>query len=91
MTGGNSERRRHHREFDRDADDAVFDIVSTIADLEDTSVEELPSFHDSVDGILDHIFGTPPVGEAQVTVEFTYAGYRVTLHQDGAATFRKVD
>jgi len=90
MVDSSSERRLVHKQFDPTDDDPLFDVVSTVAELEDTDVEALPSFHDSVDGILEHIFTNPPAPEAQVSIEFTYAGYRITLHQDGAATFRKV-
>jgi hypothetical protein len=80
----------HHFTFNTDLEDPVFDIVETIGQLEGKRVEELPSFHEQVDGIVDRIFSTPPTPEAQVEVAFTYAGYRIKLHQDGTATFLKI-
>ncbi|MDG5775744.1 HalOD1 output domain-containing protein [Haloarculaceae archaeon H-GB2-1] len=80
----------YHYTFDPSLQDPVYDVVETIADLEGVEVDELPSVHETVDGMVDNVFSNPPAPEAQVEVSFTYAGYRIRLHQDGNATFIKV-
>ncbi|MFB6087690.1 MAG: HalOD1 output domain-containing protein [Haloarculaceae archaeon] len=79
-----------HRNFDPAEHDPVYYVVDTIAELERVSIEELPSTYDNIDGLVDRLYENPPRPETQATIEFSYAGYRVTLHQDGQATFLKI-
>jgi hypothetical protein len=79
-----------HIQLDRTAGDPTYEIVEMIASLEGKSSDELPSFYDTVDHLVENVFTDPPKPEAQVRLEFTYAGYRITLNQDGSAMFLKV-
>lgn len=58
-----------------------------VADLEGTPVTELPAIYDCIDEMLSGLYSNPPAPEAQMTVEFTYCGYRITIEQSGAAEF----
>jgi hypothetical protein len=80
----------YHVQFDTTEEDPVFDIVSTVAELESVGVTDLPSLHDTVDHVIDQVFSTPPDESAQLRIEFTYADYRIELYQDGRATFMKI-
>lgn len=79
-----------HITLDTSNGDPTYEIVETIASLEGTKSDELPSFYDTVDHLVEHVFTDPPKPEAQIRIEFTYAGYRITLNQDGSAMFLKI-
>jgi hypothetical protein len=79
-----------HREFDTDGENPSVDVASVIAELEDREVTSLSPMYDCVDDMIDELFSNPPAAEAQMQVEFTYEGYRVTINQDGSATFLKI-
>lgn len=79
-----------HRQFDPGENDPVYNVVETVSELEGKPMEELPSIHDTLDGLIDRIYSNPPVTDVQAVIEFNYAGYRITLHQDGHATFIRV-
>jgi hypothetical protein len=79
-----------HFEFDPDIDDPSYEVVTTVAELEGKEPDDLPSLYDTVDDLLDHIWMDPPTPAAQVQMKFTYAGYRITLNQDGSAEFLKI-
>ena len=76
-----------HRELNTDRAEPAVGIAEVVADLEGTPVTELPTTYDCIDGILDGLYSNPPSLEAQVTVEFTYSGYRITVEQSGVAEF----
>ena len=90
MTGDENEYSPKHFQFDPTENEPTYVIVETIADLEGIDSDELPSLYDTIDHVIDHVFSSPPTPEAQVQVTFTYAGYRITLNQDGSATFLRV-
>ena len=73
--------------FDTDTTDPNVDVVTTIADLEDVAVEELPALYDTIDQVLEHLYSRPPSPTADLQIAFSYHGYRVVLEQDGTATF----
>ncbi|MFB6175539.1 MAG: HalOD1 output domain-containing protein [Halobaculum sp.] len=77
-------------QYDPTTDDPTVVVVNEIAELERRAVESMPVLYDTINDLLDHIWTNPPAPEAQVTIEFTYAGYRITLHQDGSARFLKL-
>lgn len=79
-----------HRQFDPSENQPVYDVVQTVAELEGVSMEELPSTHETIDGLIDDLYSNPPVPAARAVVAFTYAGYRIKLHQNGEATFERV-
>lgn len=79
-----------HLMLDRTDTDPTYEIVDAIASFEGLDPDELPSFYDTVDHLVEHVFTNPPKPEAQIRLEFTYAGYRITLEQDGSAVFLKI-
>jgi hypothetical protein len=72
------------------ADAPEVDIAEIIAEFEGQDTTDISALYDTVDHLVEHMFSTPPPLEAQCRLEFTYEGYRVTLTQDGHATFMKV-
>lgn len=76
-----------HRQLDTDKDEPAIAIAEVVADLEGAPVEQLPPTYDCIDGVLSNLYSDPPGPEAQMTVEFTYCGYRITVEQSGAAKF----
>lgn len=79
-----------HREFDPNDCTPKTDGVEVIAELKETEPAALSPLYTMIDDIISNIFGDPPAPEAQVEITFTYEGYRITIHQDGKAAFRKV-
>ena len=65
-------------------EDAEHELVSIIAELEDRQIDELPALYHEVDHMVENLFKTPPSSQAHMSLSFSYAGYRVTLDQDGA-------
>lgn len=80
-----------HRELDRDQTSPAVAVAEVVAELEGTEPAELPSTYNCIDHVIDHIFSEPPAPEAQVAVEFSYQGYRITVEQDGSAEFVKTE
>ncbi|WP_135366521.1 HalOD1 output domain-containing protein [Halosimplex halophilum] len=80
-----------HREFDTDQDDPATAVAETVADLRGEETTDLATMYEQVDHMIDHLFSTPPSKDAQVQVEFTFEGYRITVDQDGTARFVAVD
>ena len=78
------------REFDTDSADPNLGVVSVVAALEDVSRDELPPLYWCIDTLVEHLFSEPPSHEANAQVSFTYHGYRITVEQDGTATFEPV-
>ncbi|MWV65441.1 hypothetical protein GRS48_11520 [Halorubrum sp. JWXQ-INN 858] len=76
-----------HRELDTDGEETAATIAEVVADLEGTPITELPTVYDCIDGMLSNLYSNPPAPEAQMTVEFTYSGYRITVEQSGTAKF----
>lgn len=60
-------------------------ILSRIAELENTDIVDLPPLYDAVDpDALEAIFSETESGELRVgEISFPYAGYEVTVHFDG--------
>ena len=78
----------HHTTFDPDENQPNVDITETVAELKGVESDELSPLYDSIDHVVDNIFSTPPEPEAEVEVTFSYEGFRITVSQDGTATFR---
>ncbi|PSQ27796.1 hypothetical protein BRD03_06160 [Halobacteriales archaeon QS_9_68_17] len=76
-----------HRELDTDREEPAITIVEVVADLKGTPAEELPPAYDCINGMLLNLYSNPPKPGAQMTVEFTYSDYRITVEQSGAAEF----
>lgn len=77
------------RELETDRENPAVEVAEVVADLEDKEQTDLATVYDCIDHVVDHIFSTPPAPEAQVRVEFSYEGYRITVDQDGYAEFVK--
>lgn len=78
------------RDLDTDVENPTVPIAEIVSDLEDKETEELPTMYECVDGVLDNLYSQPPSPEAQMQVEFSYATFRITVHQDGLAEFVKM-
>lgn len=78
-----------HRTLETNGSAPAIQIAEAVADLEETEPTELPTLYDCIDGMLSDLFSDPPAPEAQMTVEFSYAGYRITVEQDGTVKFVK--
>ena len=63
-------------------------LVELVADLEGADPAELAPVYDCIDHMIADIFSSPPPGEADAELEFSYQGYRVHVRQDGIVTVR---
>ena len=79
-----------HRQIDTGGPEPAVQIAEIVADLDGKGHEELTSAWSQIDNMLTEIFSDPPDPEAQVQVQFTYEGYRVTVEQNGSCEFVKV-
>lgn len=77
-----------HRTFDRDREDPMYAVTETVAELKGVESDRLEPLYGCLDHVVDHIFSDPPDEEADLRVTFSYEGFRVTIDQDGHATFR---
>jgi hypothetical protein len=66
-----------------DEEAAEFDFLEIVAELEGREMDELPSLYTEVDHLLETLFQTPPSQQSQVKISFSYAGYRITIDQQG--------
>jgi len=78
------------RELDPERENPAVEVAEIVADIEDKDQTDLATIYECIDHMVDHIFSKPPVPEAQVQVEFTYEGYRISVEQSGYAEFVKV-
>lgn len=88
--GDHPEREIVHRDLDTDGENPATAIATVVADLEDVEPTALATMYGCIDGVLDHLFSDPPAPEAQLSIEFSYEGYRIKVEQDGTATFVKI-
>lgn len=80
-----------HTEFTTTDDgDPQVTVAKVVAELEEKQTSELTPVYDAIDHFVSNLFSDPPPATAQAQIEFTYEGYRITIHQDGMATFRKI-
>lgn len=80
-----------HRALDVDGAEPAMQIAEHVAALSDRDVESLASTWETFGHVVDDLFEDPPAPSAQVQVTFTYEGYRITVDQEGYATFVAVD
>jgi len=80
-----------HRELDTDVENPGVLVAEVIEELEGRDATDLATMYSCVDGMLDNLFSTPPSPDAEMLVEFTYEGYRITVEQSGDATFVKAE
>jgi hypothetical protein len=79
-----------YRRIEPDPADADYRLLRLIADVEGIDVTELPPIYDRIDHLVTKMYEDPPSAEAQAQLEFSYAGYRITLDQDGNVSLIKI-
>lgn len=89
--GNDSESEVIRRELDAGAGNPGVQVAEIVADIEDREVTDLTSIYGCVDGVLDNMLSQPPSPEAEMKVEFTYEGYRITIEQNGRVTFVRTE
>lgn len=67
--------------------DMAHRIAETVAELEEKPIDELTPLWEVTGDALYELFEDPPHPSAQFEVTFSYEGYRITVGQDGTATF----
>jgi|APHM01.1.fsa_nt_gi hypothetical protein len=85
-----TEGRIYHRQIDPTAENAEYDLLTVLAEVEGTDVTDLPAMYNSIDHFIERLFGTPPSPAAQVVLEFSYYDYRITVDQTGSVTLVKL-
>jgi hypothetical protein len=85
-----SAERIYHRTIVPSSDEVNLELLELVAELEGAAVEDLPPFWNRMDHLLEHVYSTPPDPEAQIRLQFTYAGYRIGLDQSGHVELMKV-
>jgi len=80
-----------HRQIDTDLQESGAKIAEIVAELEGKPATDLTSMWGCTDDVLAHIFSDPPSPEAEMVVEFTYEGYRITVEQDGTTELFEVE
>lgn len=88
--GNEDEMAATHWEFDVDRENPEIDIAEVTAKLEGRDSSDLSPLYDTIDHLIEKLFSDPPSAEAQAVLQFSYEGYRITLNQDGYATFMKI-
>jgi len=88
--GDEDEMAATHWEFDVDTGNPEVNVVEVIAELEGQDSTDLSAMYDTIDHLIEKLFYEPPSAEAQAVLQFSYEGYRITLNQDGYATFMKI-
>lgn len=73
------------RTLDTDANPTA-QVVQVVADQKGIDPTNLRSAWDAVGRVLDPLFSTASP-DADVEVTFRYEGYRITVEQNGSATF----
>lgn len=81
----------HHATFDTSDEQPTVDVTETVGELKGVESDRLSPLYDTIDHVLDNLFSEPPRPDADVEISFTYEGFRITVCQDGNATFRPVE
>ena len=76
-----------HRELDPERGEPNVQIAEAVADIKEVDAAELQNMYGCIDHTIDHIFSDPPAPDANVEVTFDYEGCRITVEQNGDATF----
>ncbi|MFC6825846.1 HalOD1 output domain-containing protein [Halopelagius fulvigenes] len=79
-----------HRNLDTDANPTA-QVVQAVADQKGMDPMSLQSAWNAIGQVLDPLFSTPPSPDADVEITFNYEGYRITVGQDGCATFDELE
>ncbi|WP_232687479.1 HalOD1 output domain-containing protein [Halobacterium zhouii] len=86
MTEARDEEVFHH-ELETSRNEPSVQIAEIVASHEDTNEESLTPVYNQIDHVISHIFSDPPDPSAEVEVTFSYEQYRITVEQNGEATF----
>lgn len=81
----------HHTSFDTEQAQPNVDVTETVGRLKGVESDQLSPLYDSIDHVIDNVFSEPPDPNADVEISFNYEGYRITIRQDGNATFRPLE
>ena len=79
-----------HRDFNTDVENPATQVVEAVAEIEGTDQTELTPIWSCVDSVLANLFSNPPSPEAQMEIDVSYEEYRITVGQNGTATFVKI-
>jgi len=71
------------REIAPDPETAEYDLLEILAEVEGCEIEALPALYNEVEHIVETLFRTPPSAAAQMSISFSYAGYRITIDRNG--------
>jgi len=71
------------REIAPDPETAEYDLLEILAEVEMCEIEELPALYNEVEHVVETLFRTPPSAAAQMSISFSYAGYRITIDRTG--------
>lgn len=74
------------RRLDTEQETPATQIVEIVADLEGADPMNVPPIYNRIDSLIADLFSSPPPGEADATVTFSYQGYRIRVQQNGATT-----
>ncbi|WP_135306011.1 HalOD1 output domain-containing protein [Haloarcula amylovorans] len=83
----NHESKSVRRTLDTKRENPSTEVAAIVAELRGQDETDLRAIWNCTEEVLAHLFSDPPSEEAQMVVEFTYEGFRITVEQDGAATF----
>ena len=75
------------RQIPPDPVTAEYDLLEILADVEGCEIEDLPPLYNEVEHVVETLFRTPPSTAAQMSISFSYAGYRITIDRSGAVKF----
>lgn len=78
------------RTIDPNSETAEYDLLEIIAEEDGVEMDELPSLYEQVGHFVGQLFDDPPSDEAQMEIQFSYAGYRVKVSQEGHVTLVEV-
>jgi len=71
------------RQIPPDPATSEYDLLEILAEEAGTDIETLPPLYNEVEHVVETLFKTPPSADAQMSISFSYAGYRITIDRDG--------
>ncbi|WP_277540840.1 HalOD1 output domain-containing protein [Haloarcula laminariae] len=74
------------RQIQPSSETSEYDFLEIVAEIEGCEIEELPSLYNEVEHVIETLFKTPPSTAAQMSISFSYSGYRVTIDRNGVVT-----
>jgi len=71
------------RQITPDPTTSEYELLEILAEIEGCEIEEIPSLYNEVEHVVETLFKTPPSAAAQMSISFSYAGYRITIDRNG--------